>query len=734
MTVDYKISSTLVVKDDLSAALERVAALALKANSQMAELTRNVMKAGRSFAGATQSVDAFGRRSTDMFGKMVSGSIHAKTATDNITKSMAALAAQTTAAARAGNTAQHPGMPINPQVGHVLPGGGLPQGGGAGGAGGAGGGHGAALNAAAYSHMGGVLRSYGDGMLESLKAPIDRAIELERATAGMRQKGLGDAQIAEAMKFVRATEIYGTSIIDRARIFNEAQGSFRESGMSGGKALDAAKVMTPALAGYQVAMSTLDDKSHAAAEGSFSQLNKVVELMGGLNSSERAKEIVDAVFKAVQSSGKMVSERDIRMFTTQGGSAVANLSDKTIFAGLEPLMGEFGGSALGTGMNTAYRNLSGLMAHPSKMMVGEAIKMGIWDKNQIQFNSQGGIGKILNRDKLANPELLNLMRTDTIAFTKALMKIYESNGVTTKVGRERDNEILLGRNGAKAYNKMMQQLEVMENSMVAYDAAKGVGQTNTEQHNSPMQKIMEAQKRYADLQMEFGIVVLPLLISGLEQLIPLFKTYAGFIHDHPVAVRALTVAFAGLAAAMVFGGSVLLLSGAMSGLGIALNVLTAGTGVPALIAVLGAPLLGPIAIAVSAIGLVAAAFYAFRGLTKAEVDAAKIDGGAKLTPEARARASAAGMPDTDSAEFLKGVLAGKKSISESAGSPKSNNYHADMAAAIKSALNGTVVNMDGESVGRLVSGHQGREAGRPSTGTSGYDSRLSVTRPDYSGL
>jgi len=560
-----------------------------------------------------------------------------------------------------------------------------------------------------------MLKGYGMSMFDALKEPIDKAIELERITAGLRQKGLGDAQIGEAMKFVRATEIYGTSIIDRARIFNEAQGSFRESGMSGSGALTAAKTMMPALAGYQVAMATLDEKTHAAAEGSFNQLNKVVELMGGLTDPKRAQSLVDSVFKAVQSSGKMISERDIRMFTTQGGSAASGLSDKTIFAELEPLIAEFGGSALGTGMNTAYRNLAGFMAHPTKMMVGEAIRLGLWDKNQIQFNSQGGIGKILNRDKLANAEYLDPMRHETVEFVKKMMANYQSHGITTVDGRERENEILFGRNGAKVYNKMMKQLEVMERSGDAFDRSKGTGQTNDEQKNSPMQKIIEAQKRYADLQMELGIIAIPMLIHGLEVLIPLMKITAQWVREHQTLAKILAVAFAGLAAVLVFGGSVLLLKGAFLGLGVALGV----------------PLLGPIALAVLAIGTIAAACYAFRALAPDEVNAQRTDGGAHLTVGARARANALGWDNTDSAAFIKGVVHGKKTGEFATGGSNPSISPEAMAEAVKKALNGTSVQMDGDAVGRLVTDHQGREAGRPSSGTGGYDSRLSVLRPDY---
>ena len=224
----------------------------------------------------------------------------------------------------------------------------------------------------------------------------------EKIMASMKQKGLGDSQIADAKKFITANDIYGVSMMERAKIFNEAQGSFRESGMGGSTALEAAKTMTPVLAAYKLAMSTLGGKGHDAAEGSFVQLNKIVELMGGLGDTKRASEIVGGVFKAVQGSGKMISERDIRQFITMGGSAVSMLPARMIFGALEPQMGEFGGSAMGTGFNTAYRLLTGTQSKPSKLFVREALNMGLWDSSKLVFNSQGGVKQYKGQANITN--------------------------------------------------------------------------------------------------------------------------------------------------------------------------------------------------------------------------------------------------------------------------------------------------------------------------------------------
>ena len=48
----------------------------------------------------------------------------------------------------------------------------------------------------------------------------------------------------------------------------------------------------------------------------------------------------DGVFKASQSSGRMVDERQLKQFVAYGSSATNQQTLRTIFGGLEPIIGE----------------------------------------------------------------------------------------------------------------------------------------------------------------------------------------------------------------------------------------------------------------------------------------------------------------------------------------------------------------------------------------------------------
>jgi hypothetical protein len=592
--------------------------------------------------------------------------------------------------------------------------------------------------------IGAGMATLGVGGLMLFKGPLHEATEWERVMARLQQKGLGDGQIADAKKFLRANDIYGVSLLERAQIFDEAQGSFRESGMSGSAALDAAKTMTPVLAAYKLAMATLNDHSRGAAEGSFSSLNKIVELMGGLGDTKLAGEIVGGVFKAVQSSGKMVSERDLRQFITMGGSAVSGLSLRTIFGGLEPQIGEFGGSAVGTGLNTAYRLLTGAQSKPSRLFVREAIKVGLWNQDNLVFNSQGGI-KAYNGNPL-KPEMQNLLRSDTIGFAKALMTLYAQQGIASQQDREHENEILLGRTGAKIYNKIMLQLSTIESSLNSYDHSETPDQVNSVQKNSIIQKSIELQKRWNDATLNFGLVAMPIAIKVTDGITWALKSFTDYARENPKMVRAMTLGFIGLSAAMALGGTMLLLSAAFKGLSL---------GFPLLGTVIGA-LATPIGIAVLAIGTLAAALYAFRPETKKEIDAAKTDGGARLTPGARARADALGWDSENTlttkaldwkntkkwywyqfgrqelGEPAPAIAAGQQRpvVIAPASAPRPAQTGAPYAAGGKKSVQIVVNNiLDGRVVSQSITDRMVNEMLRPAAGLNSYDGSMGFMSP-----
>jgi hypothetical protein len=545
---------------------------------------------------------------------------------------------------------------------------------------------------------GGAMTATGAFGLKLLQTPLDKATQYEKYLAKMRQMGLGDAQIQDAQKFVQANDIIGTSMLDRMRLFSEAQGSFRESGMSGLAALQAAKTMTPVLATYEAAMATLDDKSHAKAEGAMRNLNKTIEMMGGLGDTKRAQEIADGVFKASQSSGGMVDERQLKQFFAFGSSASNQQMLRTVFGGLEPLIGELGGSTVGTGMRTAYNRVNGTMAMVPKNVRRELLRLGM---------ASDSTGMEQTND------LARMQGSDIIGYVQEVMKRYQTAGITSQLDRERENSILFGTNGAKIYNKIMSQMAVIEESLHAYDKSQGASQVVNDPANQRIQAQRRFEKKVEDLQLVIGRDggLLDMLNKGLTFLGGAIQRVTTFAQKHPALTKFAVGGFAMLSVLTIIAGEVLLLGGAFRALSTAIAftrvgstmvrlaqgsrlalmalrpvgnglvflggivrgllgpfgllakgllflgralamqaiggvaniariaLAIGGAGQTAIAGALGF-LTGPIGIAVLALGTLAAAIYAFRPISQSEVDSYKDHGGAKLTPYAAARLAA----------------------------------------------------------------------------------------------
>lgn len=481
---------------------------------------------------------------------------------------------------------------------------------------------------------GGVLAGLGVGILAAAEKFGVAAAEYETIWARMRQMGLGQAQIADARKWAEANDIIGTSLKDRARLFVEAQGAFRESGMTGESALDAAKTMMPVLANYITARKVLGKETGEQEE---LNLNKIVEQMGGLNSSKRAAEIADAVFKASMSSGGMVNARQLRLFKTYAMTASAGLSDRMLFGGLEPIIGEMGGSTAGTGFQTAFNRMNGIMSLAPHLLVKEATKLGLWDSDKVQL-TKGGAARF-NKGNPLNAKMKELMSHDLPGFAAAILAKYKAAGITGDSDVARENEILFGRTGARFFNLLMKQLPVIERSLKAFDQARGINQTVEDNKNSPQMQFLRFEKALESLKTEIGRGVLPVLT-------PLIEKAANMAHElskHPALMEAITYGFIALGAAMAISGTLMLLRAGFGGLGIAMTVLSGalpGIGIAA-----GA-LLTPIGLVVAALGTLALAAYAFRPMTQQEIDSYKIDGGVKLSPSAKARIDAGALDGT----------------------------------------------------------------------------------------
>ncbi|WP_137010155.1 hypothetical protein [Aquitalea aquatilis] len=568
--------------------------------------------------------------------------------------------------------------------------------------------------------LGGIMFGGGLAIASMFKGPIDKAIEYQREVAKLRQMGLGDAQIADAQKFVQANKIIGSSVLERMKLFTDAQGAFRESGMSGAHALEAAKVMAPILTSYQVATRTLDGEKKSAAEHGMMSLNRLVEQMGGLNDPRRAAQIVDAAFKSVAASGRMITPDQLRQFRSYGGTAVANYKDLSVFAGLEPIIGELKGSTTGMGLRTAYGRLQGLIKPPNQLL-HEAIRLGIWDQNQVVFNSQGGIKRLKGNPLKSG--YADLMNSDPVAFAEKMMEVYRSKGIVNQADISRENTLLFGTNGSKIYDLIMRQMPVLKRSENAFLAAHGINQTNKENANSPMMQIERFHKALDDLGLAVGKNVLPVFIPMIHDLTDM----AVELGKYPRLIKGVTLSLIGLSSFLMAGG---LINGiAAAGKAFGLLYTTMG-GLPAAAAGarLGFTALGVVLnSSVTQIGLVKGAFAAFAAYQFGHMVGTWLNDNV-LSP-------------------LISFFTNGKSLT--LGGWAYNTFHGDdsdklgpMRYDIKNGHAVPVppkqpvvvtinqpINLDGKKIAQNTTMHQAREASMPLTGMRGFDALSQVILP-----
>ncbi len=542
--------------------------------------------------------------------------------------------------------------------------------------------------------IGVAMAGTGAAMLLGLKGPIQAAMDFNRELAKLKQQGLGDLQIADARKFVEANDMIGTSLQQRMKLFVEAQGAFRESGMGGLAALDAAKVMSPILAQYQVAGSMLNGPHKAAVEGSMMSLNKTVEMMGGLGDVNRAAAIAEGVFKAVQSSGRMVDERQLKQFVAYASSAGNQQNMRTIFGGLEPIIGELGGSTTAVGLRTAYTRTNGMMSLPPKLMLHEMQRLGMTDATGTKQNAG----------------LAELQSTDVIGYAAQMMKRYESAGIKTQTDRERENAIIFGTNGSKVFNKIMSQMPVIQQSLNSYDQAHGPAQVIKDNANSPQMAMDRFNKSIQDLGLTIGQTVLPVLIPMVQNLTGLFKALNGY----PNLVSTLTTGFVGLGSALAIGGTLMVVSRAFTAISGAVGLIGGAGGVLAL----GAA--SPIVLGIAGLGA------ALAGMTWL-LDFLKPESKDKMPKPTIHRGG--GMPADQ--EWVPGT--GRGGAGGHWQSRLTSSIAADLSAHMNSggssgrqAINNTIVMPDGRVLAKVVSEVAGKELSLPPAGPRRFDNRMSV--------
>lgn len=588
----------------------------------------------------------------------------------------------------------------------------------AGGAGGGGGGRDGG-GGFRYGPLGKVFMGYlgfeaGRDMLGMLRSPIESATEYQQAQARFKIFGLGDTLNKEAFKFADSMNVVGTSVLQATDFMTEAQGVFRESGLKGSAALAGAKLAAPVLAKIHYATAGLDSASRAKMDTQALDMMRFIESFGGLSSPKRFNELANEGWKAIRSSGGNVNWSQLRQFLSRASVAGKGLDDVALFGELEPIIGEMKGGAAGQGLMTAYSRLNGLQRFLPVIMTREMTKLGLWKKADLVMNKGGHV-----KSFKGNPlEQGALFASDPVQwYEKVVLPAYAKAGIKDRNEIFRENAILFGNTGGKFFSNVYQFQGNIAHSVEAQRKTMGIAASDKQVSKTFAGNMLNFTAAWNNFKIAFGADILPMITRGLEAVTPWLKSFAKWAHDSPTEVKALAIAFAGLGAAVMFGGVVIALSGAFGGLRLALSE---GGGLANMVGGLTGKL-GGLGGVLAKLGVAGVAGYATgsymwkhwiegtsvgRGIGDAEYHALHWFGGDAAKQHA--------------IDVARGKQIGQQAIARQAAM---YGHGSHVAPARKGTVTHvTNVNLDGKQLARVVTQHQMDEATAPQSGTTGFDS------------
>lgn len=379
-----------------------------------------------------------------------------------------------------------------------------------------------------------------------LKGFVDEAARYQTMTEKFRQFGMGQAATEEALRFAETTRVRGSSATDMLKYLVEAQGVFSESGRTSvEEQLRAAKLAAPVLARINFASRGLDEHQREASTAKQMDMLRFTETAGGLKSPERFNELMDAAFRAIQSSGGNVDFTQYRQFMAKAGTSAFNLSNKALFAELEPIIGELKGSAAGDALMTAYNRLNGIIKLPNQV-THDLMAMGIWDASKIELNSLGGV-KRFRGNPLIDAQLFS--QSPVEYYENVILPLYRRHHYTEEQ-KQRENALIFGRTGGKMFSLIDKQLETIHHRIDAYGIARGLNDAYVAVGVTYNGKAIDFHKKWQNLQRVMGKDggLLDTFTQGLDTLTHSLQQMADIAHRHPEMAK-----FAGQAALAVTG-------------------------------------------------------------------------------------------------------------------------------------------------------------------------------------
>jgi hypothetical protein len=402
--------------------------------------------------------------------------------------------------------------------------------------------------------IGGLMVAGGLGIAAMFKGPLEEASKFQNEIERFRSLGLGDKVTNDAVKFASGMNTYGTSIRENLGLLRDAQtvfGDFHE-----------AQMVTPLLSKMKFANAALfGEEGGAMKDKAFMDMLKVIELRGGLASEEAFFKQANMIQQVQTATGGRVGANEYLNLIKTGGVAAKGMKDANFYYNMEPLVQEMGGFRVGTGLMSGYQNL--VQGRTTQRAAMELMRIGMLDPDKVEYDKTGKIKQI----KPGAVKGTDMMIENPYSWMKTVMlPAFAAKGITEKQAILNEiGAIFTNRTASNVYSTMYTQMMSIEKNTKLNAGAAGINELEENAKKTMTGKLIELNKKWTDLQLKLGDVILPLAIRALDKLNPMLKDLAGWMEKNQGTVKGLTYALLGLSAFLIGGGLINMLIAAARG-------------------------------------------------------------------------------------------------------------------------------------------------------------------------
>ena len=533
-------------------------------------------------------------------------------------------------------------------------------------------------------------------------------VQQQMAAAGVNQLDIAKAT-ADSWKVASQ---YGLKVSD-------VLGDIKEARMEFGSTEHAMDFIGP-LEQMRVVLNAVTEGSGNKGADAVYEMARAGELKG-LQSPDQFMSYFDQMTKAITASGGKVAPKDFLQATQYGRLASKGWDEEFYTKYLPSMIQEMGPSQTGTALMSLFG--TAVQGKVTKRSLGQMSDMGlIEDPSKIIYDGKGDPGGF-------NPGAVkgaDLMTKDPYRWAQEVFKplVEAKLGHEVKPGDESAIQLLGGMFGNRTSAQAIATL-LLEHQRIDKDAgivgqAQGVGAAGDLLKNDPSTAMRNFQNSWDNLLTALGSPLVPAAVNVMNSIADVMKTLTAFANGHPETIK-------------IIGEALVVLGGALAGLGIAAVVAAAVALGPA----------GAIAIGIGALGglitdIVAFHWQEMQAVFKGIYDAIvtfitqlgqipsmikkAILGGPGVGPPGSANA-----PGTPQFEFIEpGVHPGKDelgSLNRSSWVPPGNG---GQPMTVHTALN-----VDGRGLAQAVSTHMARN-GSWSGSSSTFDGQAMPAPTDVS--